>query len=358
MSPVPGRARARSCWLTTIARTTAILLACGGFAAESTAATSANTHFESTQRDQLSENLDYETDTATDSGAGESLAAAVGDLNTTYAEHSYRTLMGVAQGLAADVELFGIRTHSFDMSGVPGTLRKWDQSATYIYGEARFSDRVTPQFNGLASPQLSSLDFIWILRGTYSQVIDIEDFEQPLYRLSDRVRFEADLGGYEVAPVAFDVTTYDPDVQRPVPAMWSLLDNDLDIVNMTVPGVSGRLSHLQANLLRFNDGTYPEVDLSTALILESVQNFLNDGAAINHSLIGNTAFDMGNSADLLGVIIRDETGTIRTDVVLNSANGVHYTILVPEPATIMLLAPAILALLSWSRRSARCAAAR
>jgi hypothetical protein len=224
------------------------------------------------------------------------------------------------------------------MDGTRPTSAKWNHSETYIYGGASFSDRLSFQVTGQAVPRLTTLEFVWNLAGHYIQIIDIAAGEQPLYRLSDRIHFTANANGLEEEPVDLDATTYDPDAQQPVPAMWSLLDDDVNLPFQPIPGVSNSTLRLLVTLRQDGAGGYLPVDLETQLTIESTHSFLNDGNSLNYFLRGNTEFAFTNSADLVGITLRDDSGAARGDVTVTSAEGVNYTLIVPEPSSAVALA--------------------
>jgi hypothetical protein len=300
----------------------------------------AYTYFESTQTDQIVyDPLEYFHDGATDSDSGTDFAQATGSLDTPYASHTFDTrAAAITNAAGVDVSLAGWRNHEFDMRGTvsPTSFIGWISSDTYIYSNATFVDQATfaPQGGGL--PELVKVEYVWRVDALFTQILDIPDNERPLYRLTDRIHFTADAGGAELAAVDIDVTTYDPHAPDP-PPMWSVLQEDVNLIDQPAEGASAMPVHMTAVLQEDGMGGYLPLNLNTALTVESWHKFLNDGPEINSYLKGEATYSFSNSVDLVGLIVWDETDTARTDVIVTSAAGIAYTLL-PDPATLALLA--------------------
>jgi hypothetical protein len=301
---------------------------------------SSSTSFEVYQRDQLSGNLDFEEATDTDSAMGTDLANVSGSLETTFQSHQYATTMG---GLFnafgdSDVNLFGTRSHTLDLTGEFPTAKKWNVSTILYTGQSTFTDQlaIAPGTGGV-QPAYQTVDFVWNITGLYSQQLDLDVNQQPLYRITDRLQFSArDVGGNLYQPAVLDVTTFDTDANPADPRDWSTLDAPVNFRNAPVPLVNGELLILSVTLGEAVGGGFRPVSLEMTLDIESHHNFLNDGPQLNYDVSGFIEYHFANSADLVGLIIRDSTGAVRTDAIVTSQEGVVYTI-IPEPGTIILL---------------------
>ncbi|MEX0885748.1 MAG: PEP-CTERM sorting domain-containing protein [Phycisphaeraceae bacterium] len=298
-------------------------------------------YFESYQQDlvMVTDQFIYEDRTEGESELinGEGSAAAVGEYHTLHQTHEYGTLAsGLVNLTNRPVAMWAFQEHDFEMRGT-SEESLWTRSDALIYSSVSFSDELTLTAQGPSLPALTSIQYIWKTEGTHSQVADIADDQQPLYRLKTKFQFSASAGGAETAPISVDLTIYDPDAQQPTPAMWSALDDDVSVLNQPIPGVDATYT-LTANIpVDPISGEYLPVALDAMLVIETRNQFLNDGPGLNYFLQGRTEIEFSNSADLIGIIVRDETGAVRTDVDVASAAGVNYTLLVPEPGTLTLL---------------------
>ena len=278
-----------------------------------------------------------------DSASGTAAARAKADVVSTYQRHQ--------------IESYG--QTSINFSGVPaklGTWHKhdieangqnpdamWFRSEVTIQTQASFADTLALSVAGTGLPALVSVEYVWQMTGSYTHVLDIPSDQQPLYRMKSQVKFHADAGGRERSPIDIDTTFYDPDAQQPTPAMWSLLDDDVNLIRQPIPDMEPRPT-LTADLAGDGQGGYLPLAISAALNVDTQHNFLNDGASLNYFLRGETELWFYNSADLVGLIVRDEAGAIRTDVMVQSAQGVDYALL-PEPTSLALVLAGAVALL-------------
>lgn len=314
----------------------------------------ATTGYEIFVRDQLDGNPTFEDDDDSKSANGTTTAFTSGSISTTYQNHQYATEMGGLFNVFGDhdVALYGTRSQTLQLSGVSGPI-KWDTARLKYTGHSTFTDTVNiAPPTGSIQPDFADVSFVWELTGFHTQRLDTRTGEKPLYRIKDHAKFDArEVGGLLYEPATLDVTTYDPDANVNDPRSWSELGNDINVANQPVPGVHGKQLVLKVNLRELQSGGFQPLKLQFDLDIESEHNFLNDGSTFNYGLSGFIEYHFANSADLVGIIIRDETGAIRTDAVITSAEGISYT-QIPEPAAtaglLALLAPAAL-----RRRKAR-----
>lgn len=300
------------------------------------------TYYEMIQSDLLSGGppFVYDTQSGTDGAtfAGFGQANVAGDLTTFYQGHSVNSRIGTSPGVPGEtVSMVADRNHEFRMRGTDENSL-WLSTQTYVYGHTHFRDQISFQVQGHQTSALATVEYVWNLSGLFTHILDIPDTAQrPLYRLHDRLRFAADAGGAEVQPIDIQVDIYDPHTAGlPGPPMWSVLQQDVNLIEQSIPGIFGDTT-LTATIQPDAGSGYAPVVIDAMLIIETRNNFLNDGPELNYYLQGNTRLNFANSADLLGIILRDETGAIRTDVEVTSALGLDY-ILLPEPASGLLLA--------------------
>lgn len=302
---------------------------------------SANTYFESHQIDQVSiDPFEFDERYDGDNDMGTSFVNTSGTFSTFHQNHGYETFSGAATNYVGGrpVHMEALHRHHFELGGFDeGSL--WIGAEAFIYSGVTFSDTLTLTVQGPGTPSLVSVEYVWKGSGRYTQIIDIATGQQPLYRLTERIRFSAGAGGSEDAAIDIDITIYDPDAQQPTPAMWSVLDDDVNLLNQPIPGLDdvNQTLTVKVDLQPDGLGGYLPIPLDASLSVESRHKFLNDGPSLNFFLRGESELLFTNSADMLGIIVRDETGAVRTDVIVTSAEGVVYPLLVPEPASLVLL---------------------
>ena len=228
--------------------------------------------------------------------------------------------------------------------------RRWIVSQTEMKSQVSVTDTVTWPSNVMA-PQ--TWEWAFKITASFSQTLDINAGQSPLYRLSNQLRFFANSNG-AVTPVDVTSTTFDPDVDANPPQFpWSLLRQDVNLLNQPVTGFSPRIEFMKIMTERDPvTGALMPVNLFLQVDLDSNYNFLNDASSFNYGLTGDLSYDFRHSAEVLGFIARDANGAIITDLEVHSAAGFRYRNLgaVPEPSTWALMIAGLLSMAAVRRR--------
>ncbi len=146
----------------------------------------------------------------------------------------------------------------------------------------------------------------------------------------------------------FDETFYDPHTDTPT-FPYSVLAEDVNYSRTLIPAHQQiyRVQVEYERVLEFGNIVGYLANLDVSLIVDSTYKFANDGPGVNYFLHGDIRLDVSNSLDILGILIRDETGAIRTDVDVTSSEGVNYPLLSapivapppPPPSSKVIISP-------------------
>ena len=235
------------------------------------------------------------------------------------------------------------------LAGAESPNRRWNASYSEFISQGSFADQVQVE-TLFKNPRLQTAQFAWNLHSTFTQSLKIDPSESPLYRLQSDFQFQANAIG-AIAPIDVHSVIYDPHVDAEPPQfMWSVMTDDVDRINQVVPDLANRVVTMTVQLEVDSNGHYKPVDLNAGFTLTSRHDFLNDSSEFNYELDGVVSYDFSNSAELLGVLFRDEFGNVATDVLVSSATGINYRVLaaIPEPASWATML-AGLALFAWVR---------
>lgn len=334
---------------------------CGGLlllllAGAAAAGSAVSIILESTHQDLLSGLPEFEGMSVTDSSSQTLLAtgafAAVSKTQaSTYQHHAFNAMVGVSNGQPS---LFTVHGQTLEMTGgTVGSPQRWFNAVTQFVSNAQYTDTIGVTFNSASQLPPATLEFIWTLFATHTERLRAPADQRPLYRLSHKLAFDVTANG-QVAPIAVDSDSYDPDVhQTPPRFIWSLLSQDLERIDLPVDGLDRRVEVLRVRLTPGDEaGSFAPVELEATLLVKSDHNFLNDSSMLNYDLSGKVDYDFGSSADLVGVVVRDASGAVITDVSLTSAAGATLTVLsaIPELPAGAMLALGLTALAAAGRR--------
>jgi hypothetical protein len=300
---------------------------------QATAAINTITSFNSSQTDLVSTDpFDFLTaaDSDADQVLGDAWAQAHGIVESIWQVHELMTIASTRKSASGSkaVSMVADFAHEFDMRGVLEV--GWRQSVSQLEASISFNDVVSLVARDPALPSLLSVTYFIELTANRTHSIDIPPGQRPLYRIEDRIRFNANAGGLEFAPVEFDMTFYDIHTRPPVTTEYSVLEDDVNIPYQQLIPDSQQIHMLQFDLprvLEFGNIIGYAADFTASMVIESTHKFLNDGPEANYFLRGQIEFNFSNSADVLGMLVRDETGAIRTDIEVTSAEGIIYPLL-------------------------------
>jgi hypothetical protein len=306
---------------------------------QATAAINTTTSFNAAQTDKLSSDpFVFETETGADadqvSGSVEAEASGIVGSPLQTHEFSIEAITIKNQSGPKPVSMRANSNHEFEMRGIDGNVL-WLASDSQLEASSTFNDVVSLVDLDPTLPNLLSVTYFFRLSANRTHIIDSAAGQQPLYRLEERIRFNANAGGLEFAPVEFDMTFYDPHTRPPITTEYSVLEDDVNIIGQQLIPDSQQIHILQFDLprvLEFGNIVGYAANFAASLVIESSHKFLNDGPSLNFFLSGSVYLGVSNSADVLGMLVRDETGAIRTDIEVTSAEGVIYPLLT-EPIT-------------------------
>jgi len=320
---------------------------------QATAAINTITSFNSSQTDLVSTDpFDFLTAANSDADQvpGDAWAQAQGIVKSRWQDHELKTIASTRKSASGSkaVSMMADFVHEFDMRGV--LELGWRASHSQLDASITFNDVVSLVAVDPALPNLLSVTYFIELTAYRTHSIDIPAGQRPLYRLEDRIRFNANAGGLEFAPVEFDMTFYDIHTRPPITTEYSVLEDDVNIPDQQLIPDSQQIHILEFDLPRvLESGNIVgyAADFTASLVIESTHKFLNDGPEVNYFLRGQVEFNFSNSADVLGMLVRDETGAIRTDIEVTSAEGVIYPLLTapitnappPTPTGPVILSP-------------------
>ncbi len=263
-------------------------------------------------------------------------AATYGTVGSPYQTHEFEVSVTAEKNVAPNVpvKMSSSQVHRFNMLGLEETF--WWKSEATMNNSSIYSDSLSFVTRNPTLPPLITAEYYFRLTAWDNQIIDIRPDEEPFYRIEDRIRFNANATGSGSSSIAFDKTIYDIHATTPVSTEYSVLEGDVNFSNRPLIPEEEQYHTLTVEyerVLEFGNIVAYLASVDVSLYVDSTHKFFNDGPGLNRFLRGDTYLNVSNSLDIVGILIRDETGAIRTDVDVTSAEGVNFPLL-SAPITI------------------------
>ena len=251
---------------------------------------------------------------STDSEPGQDAGSSIeifGGVVGAHGNHSVHVRASVEAQPNGAPRLKASGEHVFELSG-SASDDVWLSATSTLVARATLIDDLTLSNLPVGA---ATVELYWDVHGFDDAEIDLDPPENLLYDFHTDLRLLSDGGSANTGANAF--------VQL-VPWPGGLLEEDLDDRKFVEDYAMASFS-LESEVFELHIETSYEVEPFTHLINEgSVQNFRADGRHL-------AAFY--ESAELVGVVVRDDDGDILPNVLIVAASGYQYPVLadVPEP---------------------------